>query len=148
MKDAFDKPIDSFSGEYRWLSNFYHAPITYNGVEYISTEVAYQASKACDDETRKKFIGLNSADAKKLGRDMQLVHLRPDWDLIKDKVMYEVCWLKFSTHPDLKEKLLATGDRELIEGNYWGDTYWGVYLGVGANKLGKTLMKIRSELRN
>lgn len=65
MKDAFDKPIDSFSGEYRWLSNFYHAPITYNGVEYISTEVAYQASKACDDETRKKFIGLNSADAKK-----------------------------------------------------------------------------------
>lgn len=79
---------------------------------------------------------------------MQLVHLRPDWDLIKDKVMYEVCWLKFSTHPDLKEKLLATGDRELVEGNFWGDAYWGVYLGVGENKLGKTLMKIRSELRS
>ena len=49
-------------------------------------------------------------------------------------------------NPELKEKLIATGDAELIEGNPWGDTFWGVCEGKGENHLGKILMKIRSEL--
>ena len=145
MKECFDNPIDSFSEEYRWLSNFYHAPIVYNGVRYSSTEVAYQAAKAIDDDTRARFVGLNSSAAKRLGRE---IHLRSDWDIVKDKVMYDVCLLKFTTHDDLKQKLLATGERELIEGNWWGDTYWGVCNGIGKNMLGQTLMKIRSEIRS
>ena len=53
---------------------------------------------------------------------------------------------KFSKNPILKAKLLATGDAELIEGNWWNDTYWGVCKGVGKNKLGKILMRVRDEL--
>ena len=87
---------------------------------------------------------MTSPEAKALGRKIEL---RPDWDSVKDIVMYDVCKLKFTTHTDLKEKLLSTGDAELIEGNYWGDVYWGVCNGIGKNKLGKTLMRIRSELR-
>ena len=49
--------------------------------------------------------------------------------------------------PELREKLLATGNEELIEGNWWGDTYWGVCKGKGENNLGKSLMKIRTELQ-
>ncbi len=54
---------------------------------------------------------------------------------------------KFTRHFDLREKLLATGDRKLVEGNTWGDTFWGVCRGNGKNHLGKILMKIRAELQ-
>ena len=55
--------------------------------------------------------------------------------------------LKFTTHADLRDKLLATGDTPLEEGNTWGDRTWGVYQGQGDNRLGKILMKVRDELR-
>ena len=51
------------------------------------------------------------------------------------------------TDSDLKEKLLATGDAELIEGNHWGDVIWGVCNGIGENNLGKLLMNIRNDLK-
>jgi ribA/ribD-fused uncharacterized protein len=139
------KCIDVFDGENSFLSNFYYAPIIYNGKKYSSTEVAYQAAKASNESDKNKFNSTTtSIEAKKLGRKIKL---RDDWELIKDKIMYEICLIKFTTHPELKEKLLATGDAELIEGNYWNDVYWGVCEGIGRNKLGKILMKIRSELR-
>ena len=47
----------------------------------------------------------------------------------------------------LRAKLLATGDAELIEGNYWHDTFWGMCNGKGENHLGRLLMEVRSELR-
>lgn len=74
--------------------------------------------------------------------------MRPDWELVKYDVMYEVCMAKFTQNPDLLSKLLATGDAELIEGNTWGDRVWGVdiHRGIGENHLGKILMRIRSEL--
>ena len=65
---------------------------------------------------------------------------------VKDKVMYEIVLAKFTQNPDLKEKLLATGDEHLEEGNTWGDTIWGTVDGVGENRLGKILMRVRDEL--
>lgn len=38
------------------------------------------------------------------------------------------------------------GDAELIEGNTWGDRIWGVCDGVGENRLGKILMRVRAEM--
>ena len=61
--------------------------------------------------------------------------------------MERILRVKFSS-PDLKEKLLSTGDRYLVEGNSWGDVYWGVCGGKGINMLGKLLMQIREELRS
>jgi hypothetical protein len=59
--------------------------------------------------------------------------------------MTEIIRLKFQ-NPGLKAKLLATGNQELIEGNTWGDCYWGVCEGNGQNHLGKILMQVREEL--
>jgi predicted NAD-dependent protein-ADP-ribosyltransferase YbiA (DUF1768 family) len=53
---------------------------------------------------------------------------------------------KFSRNPELRVKLLNTGDLQLVEGNYWGDTFWGVCNGKGENHLGKILMRVRKEL--
>ena len=59
-------------------------------------------------------------------------------------------YAKFTFNPHLKEKLLATGDRELVEGNWHGDKYWGVCLrtGEGNNHLGRMLMELRDYFRD
>jgi ribA/ribD-fused uncharacterized protein len=82
--------------------------------------------------------------AKRLGR---AIACRPSWDQIKDDIMYEIVWSKF-TNIELRELLLATGDEEIVEGNDWGDQYWGVCDGIGLNKLGQTLMQIREDIRS
>jgi ribA/ribD-fused uncharacterized protein len=73
--------------------------------------------------------------------------MRPDWEQVKILIMTSLVRDKFTRHQDLKEQLLATGDAELIEGNWWGDTFWGVCKGKGENHLGKVLMKVREELK-
>lgn len=134
--------IDSFHGPYYWLSNFYEAPVVYGGRRYRSNEAAFQASK-CPGQA-SEFVDLNPSQAKRLGRHIKL---RDDWEQVKDGIMYEICRQKFLQNPSLLQKLLATGDKPLIEGNTWGDKYWGVCNGVGQNRLGQILMRVRQELR-
>ena len=140
------KPIREFWGVFRFLSNFQEAEIEWRGKTYATTEHAYQAAKA-GNEAQHDLIrrSLTPGQAKRNG---QRVPLRSDWEEIKDQIMYEVCLAKFSQHDTLNEALQATGDRELLEGNSWGDFYWGVCnkTGEGRNQLGKTLMRIREEL--
>lgn len=139
--------ITEFKYPYRWLSNFQMCQIEYEGVIYPSTEHAYQAAKTLDIKLRQAIAKLSTpGEAKKYANKIKL---RDNWDKIKEQVMYDVCKYKFTMHPDLKAKLLSTNEEELIEGNYWGDTYWGECpLGNGQNKLGKILMRIRNEIRN
>lgn len=134
--------IAAFEKDYCFLSNFYEAFVEYEGVLYKNNEAAFQAQK-CPSRLNE-FINLPPNKAKRLGRK---VELRPDWEKVKDQIMYEICKCKFTQHPDLREMLVRTGDHELIEGNYWNDIYWGVCKGVGQNKLGKILMQIREELK-
>jgi len=143
---AFPPTIASFSGEYQFLSNFWDATVSLEGESYRSTESAFQAAKTLNPDERKEIrMELTPGRAKRLGRRVQL---RPDWDRIKDDVMLELVRQKFTRHPDLAARLLATGHATLIEGNTWRDTYWGVCDGAGQNKLGQILMKVRGELRD
>jgi ribA/ribD-fused uncharacterized protein len=145
---ATTKPaaIDSFQGEYRFLSNFYPAETVFEGITYPTSEHAYQAAKSLDPAERQKIAALPTpAEAKRAGR--ALPKLRDDWEQAKFDVMERCVRDKFTRHADLRDKLLATGDAELIEGNTWGDRIWGVYEGQGENHLGRILMKVRAELR-
>jgi ribA/ribD-fused uncharacterized protein len=136
--------IDSFSGKYRFLSNFYPAKVVLDGFFYKTTEHAYQAAKTLDEFKREQIrLAETAGEAKKLG---QKVKLRHDWDEVKIEVMTDLVRQKFQNEP-LKNKLLETGDAELIEGNTWGDVFWGVCNGVGKNNLGKVLMRVRQELK-
>ena len=138
--------IDSFRDEYFFLSNFYNAPVFYDGLLYQNNEAAFQAQKTLEKTDRKVFTQLAPAEAKRRGRH---VRLRDDWEEIKDGIMEEIVRAKFSQNPKLKAELLATGEAQLIEGNTWNDRYWGVDVrsGIGKNHLGKILMKVRSELK-
>ena len=137
--------IDKFFGAYRFLSNFWLSPLKYEGRVYWTAEHAYQAAKTLDEKEKRQFVGhkLMPAEAKRAGR---FVHLRSDWDEIKVSVMETILREKFKNHA-MALKLLATNDLYLEEGNYWGDRFWGVYMGQGLNHLGKILMKLRQELK-
>ena len=135
--------IDSFAREYEFLSNFYPAEVVYQGIKYKNNEAAFQAQKTKDIKDRFQFASLNPSEAKKLGRRIEL---RSDWEQVKTNVMYEICLAKFTQNADLKQKLLDTHDEYLEEGNTWNDRVWGTVNGVGENRLGKILMRIREEL--
>ena len=127
--------IRQFQGEYRWLSNFWITPIKYNGKYFPSVEHAYQASKTLDVTEQEKIrCARTPGQAKRLGR---FVTLRSDWDEVKLRLMKKLVVIKFK-HPKLRQKLLETGDKMLMEGNHWGDRYWGIDLktGQGLNHLG------------
>jgi len=150
-KNMNNPPITHFQGSYRFLSNFFPATITFGGLKYYSVEHAFQAAKTLDPVKRAPLtfahgteLSWNPGKAKVYGRSLEL---RPDWEDVKFKVMGQLLREKFTEHADLGKKLIATGTRELIEGNYWGDRIWGVCDGEGENRLGKLLMEIREELQ-
>lgn len=136
--------IESFDGKYRFLSNFYNSDITFKNITYKNAEAAFHAQKVFGED-RKQFSNLNPSEAKKLGRR---VPLRKDWEEVKDGIMQEIVQAKFEQNPVLAKWLLNTGDAKLIEGNTWNDRYWGVCAGIGQNKLGKILMKVRDNLKS
>ena len=139
--------IEKFEGDYRFLSNFHPCEIILDGDKYASVEHAYQAAKTIDFEERARLQSwnlLNATEAKRAGRK---VTLRSDWGDVKNAIMLDLLRQKFSD--DLLETmLLDTQNEDLAEGNWWGDTYWGMCNGKGENHLGKLLMKVREELKN
>ena len=136
--------IDSFFGFYRFLSNFYASEFVWRGHTWKSAEHAYQAAKTSKwSEAQRVKSATTSGKAKLFGR---AVTLRDGWDDMRDEIMYSILKVKFRD-PDLRDKLLATESAELVEGNTWGDTYWGQVDGNGLNKLGKLLMRVREEAR-
>ena len=139
--------IMSFRGEYSFLSNFYEGKVfAYKGLKFNNTEAPFHAEKCWS--RAKEFEMIRPLQSKRLGRR---VLMRRDWEQIKDRVMYDVCYAKFTQDPVLKAKLLATGNRELVEGNTHGDRCWGMTCSngvwIGENRLGKVLMKLRDDLR-
>jgi ribA/ribD-fused uncharacterized protein len=136
--------IKSFRGEYAFLSNFYACKLEMGGEIYPSAEHAYQAAKTLNSEERRKIReALTPGIAKKLGRK---VTLRENWDLIKESSMRSILKEKFSD-PELKEMLLNTGFRNIIEENQWHDNFFGMCscgnCSAGNNILGKLLMELR-----
>lgn len=142
--------IVTFEGENAFLSNFEESPFEVAGIKYPTVEHWFQAWKTTDLETHKAIAAAPTpGKAKRMGRK---VDLRPDWEQIKIEVMRAGLWYKFE-NPELRAKLLATGNEPLMEGNTWHDNTWGncfcrKCIGIhGQNLLGALLMEIREEIR-
>ena len=148
--------INSFTGRYHFLSNFYPCEIEHQGITYPSVEHFYVAMKFTDEQLidgkyytcgdLRELIATmkNPGAVKKFSRKLKL---RKDWDNKKLEFMEYAIKEKFKDNT-LSDLLKSTGDNELIECNYWGDTFWGVCDGKGKNHLGKILMKVRDKLNN
>jgi ribA/ribD-fused uncharacterized protein len=138
------KPIDSFKGENKFLSNMSESSFRVGQETYPTVEHFYQAMKTTNLEEQAAVLAAKTpAEAKKIGKT---VTLRTNWKKLKIEIMEVGLRAKFQQNPELKKKLIDTGDVDLIEGNTWGDTFWGQVDGKGENNLGKLLMKIRDEL--
>lgn len=139
--------IWGFRGDNHFLSNFYPAKVK----RYPTSEHAYQAAKSLDPDYRLLIAQCKTpGHAKKLGSK---VILRPNWNNIKNNIMLEVLRIKFNDNPEMRELLLATDSKNLIEGNLWHDNYWG-HCGCikckykeHENYLGRLLMAVRLELK-
>jgi ribA/ribD-fused uncharacterized protein len=141
--------ITVFDGKYAFLSNFYESKIVHADMIFPTVEHAFQAAKSLSEEEQAAIsIAKTPGIAKRLGRK---VLLRPDWEEVKERIMYECVKEKFK-EPVLREKLLNIYPAELIEGNTWHDNYWGNCSCEkcknieGKNNLGKILMKVRNEI--
>lgn len=149
------------AADYRFLSNFHVAPVTVGDDVFQTNEHFYQACKTVGDHEYRRIVEAKTPGyARRLGQE---VRCRDDWEKehpcqcggslsVKDHSMYQGLLLKFWQNDDIKEKLLATGDRELVEFAPWGDEYWGATVNEngtlkGKNRLGQLLMQVREEIR-
>lgn len=135
--------INNFRGEYAFLSNFY---VEADG---FTIEHYFQADKTDSEVWKTRIMEAKTpTEAKRLGRRTPMIR---EWDyganLRLSSMRFRV-WEKFKD-PVLRQKLLDTQDEELVEGNTWGDRYWGVDIrtGIGENWLGKILMETRMKIR-
>jgi len=143
--------ITAFRGKFYFLSNFYPSPLEHDGIVYPTVEHAYQAAKTSDKDERRRLAAIpKPGGAKAVGRRIK----RPDnWFDYNLDLMESLIEQKFTEDDDLREKLLATGDAELIEGNTWNDRFFGMVKDkktgewVGENHLGQMLMRVRERLR-
>lgn len=141
------------------LSNFYPCKFEFNGKTFNFSEQCFMYQKAIlfnDFEIAKQV--LNETDVRKikaLGRKVKGFD-NVLWDQHKEGFMYNACYAKFSQNDKLKDFLLGTGNREIVEASPV-DNIWGIGFSSdkamenidkwGQNLLGKTLMKVREELR-
>ena len=142
--------ISRFKEKYNFLSNFSYSKVEYEGYTYMNVESAFQAQK---NESSVYKLGMQFNDPSTAKKDGRIIELRPDWEQVKDNLMYEIVKAKFEQNDVLKTQLLNTNDEVLVEGNTWHDNYWGMcncerctrknY----SNNLGKILMRIREELK-
>lgn len=140
--------------EYYFLSNFYngdYAMFMFRSEVFRTAEHAYQATKSLHLKDRVSYENIKrapnplAAKAESYKIEPRSEELVEEWHKIKNDEMLEICRAKFR-HPVLKEALLATGDKVLLEDA--GSDYWGVGEdGEGQNVLGKILMKIREEIQ-
>lgn len=145
----------SVDGEYGCMSNFYPASFVANGLEWKSSEHYYQAHKFMPldnakptDEQYALFELVRSQPTAKACYKTAYQHadkFRPDWPMVKNQIMWAALVHKFDQHPELKQKLVATGEKNLVE-HALKDAHFGCGIHHdGRNVLGKMLMTIRGD---
>ncbi|MEK0367600.1 MAG: NADAR domain-containing protein, partial [Nitrosopumilus sp.] len=152
LKLTSEDRIDTFDGEYAFMSNFHSSTIYWDNERWPTLEHAFQAAKSTDSEVQKIIRNADTpGEAKKLGRKVRLSFCK-DWDEYKLEVMQELVEKKFLQDINLTKALLNTKEAKLTEGNYWHDNFWGdCYCKKcssikGLNNLGKILMATRKKL--
>ena len=135
-------------GDFAFLSNFSIYPLMYEDKLWPTTEHAYQSAKFDDQKIKEEIFNAKSPlDAFNIGRNPKNI-LKKDWFEIRVKIMEDIVREKIKQYPVIYNKLIETGDREIIEASpidsFWG---WGPDK-KGENNMGKIWMKLRAEILN
>lgn len=129
---------------YGEFSNFWISPIYILGVKYQTVEHYFQSKKFLEPNVSKSILECKTAhEAAKKGRDRSLP-LRKDWEEVKIDIMRTGLKYKFDQHPKLRDLLISTKNKILIEDSPY-DYFWGIgETKTGLNMLGKLLMELRN----
>ncbi|WP_328343909.1 NADAR family protein [Streptomyces violaceus] len=143
------------------LSQWWPAPFTAAGVEYATAEHWMMAGKARlfgDAAAERAVLAAgHPAEAKKAGRLVRGFD-EAIWERERFRIVVDGSVHKFAAHPELREFLLNTGERVLVEASPV-DRVWGIGLAAddeaasdperwrGPNLLGFALMAARERLR-
>lgn len=151
MKDLFFYSTGNAYGEF---SNFWWAAIDIDGQSWPTSEHYFQAAKfLATDPAWAEMIRQTQTPmmAAQCGRS-RAHPIDPKWESVRDDVMRRALLAKFTQHEDLRETLLETRGKYLVEHTkndaYWGDGSNGRKRGSGQNRLGKLLMELREVLRD
>ena len=145
-----------------YLSQWYMRDFIVLGSKYNCCEQYMMSAKARlfkDQESLAQIMEApNPKRQKRLGRQVKNYD-DTEWHSVSRTVVLTANLAKYSQHDDLKEKLLATGDKVIVEASPY-DPLWGIALGPwddkvldranwqGKNWLGQILMLTRDILRN
>lgn len=134
--------------QYGFLSNMYPASMMFDGILWLSAEHCYQAQKF--KHNREIFQEIKEAssgdEARRLAKKYK-DERNPNWNGIKEELLFIIMKEKFTNSPDMREKLRQTGS-VYLEKSVPDDPFWGVLPdGTGQNMMGKMLMDIRQELQ-
>ncbi len=130
--------------------------------KFNCAEQAMMFSKAFmfgDNEVADKILKTKKpGEQKALGRAVRNYN-EEQWAEKREWVVDEILYQKFTQNEDLKNILLETGDRIIVEASPY-DKVWGIAMGVdkypeildqnnwkGQNLLGKCLMRVREKIR-
>jgi ribA/ribD-fused uncharacterized protein len=150
IKPDTDKQVFFYEQEFYVLSNFSAFCLDWKGERFMTSEAAYHSEKFTenDQDLRLHILHAPSAHAAFKIAERNKQFRRPDWDAVKVGIMRDILRAKAMQHEYVMRKLLATGDRELIEDS-WRDDFWGWGPNRdGQNMLGKLWMEVRQELRS
>jgi hypothetical protein len=141
---ANEKPYGAFS-------NLYRRTVVFEGVEYMTSEHAYQAGKARKEEVKQWLMAAPSpALLAMAAHGLYVWDVHPDWSKTKFERMKKILMCKFTQHQDLQALLLSTGNMRLVEVATIDNAVnrlWGEVNGKGQNKLGELLMEVRKDIR-
>ncbi|KVX03715.1 hypothetical protein AWJ07_00275 [Shewanella frigidimarina] len=128
------------------LSNFSNHAIFIKNKIWPTVEHFYQAQKFTGTNIEERIrLAATPTLAKQLANEVDQSLMRPNWVEIKIDIMLEGLKAKFTQHPDLRSKLVSSGERYLVEYTT-NDSFWGdCGEGTGTNHLGKLLMSLRTE---
>ncbi|MEQ1561489.1 MAG: NADAR family protein [Nitrospira sp.] len=146
MSDNSENKILFYEKEFYMFSNFSSFIVEYDGYIWPTSEYAYQASKFTDESVINQIKNAKSShEAFNISRNNE-DKVKPNWSDIRVSVMEDIVRAKLDQHEYIKEKLLDTGSREIVE-NSPTDDFWGWGLNKdGQNQLGKIWMKLRDEI--
>lgn len=145
-----DTQVFFYEQDFYVLSNFSAFTLIWKGIRFDTAEAAYHWEKfeGTGYTTIQEAIrcAISAHEAFKIAQDCKQCYRR-DWHSAKVEVMRQILLAKATQHEYVRRKLLATGDRELIEDS-WRDDFWGWGENRrGRNMLGKLWMEIRTSLR-
>ncbi len=140
------KRVLFYEGKWYFFSNFSSFSVVWRDTQWMTSEHAYQAAKFDDQNiTTKVRDALSAHDSKKIAR-AHSGEVMKNWNEIKLEITEEIIRAKLEQHPYIRQKLLETGNAEIVEDSH-SDSFWGRGEDWrGRNHLGKIWMKLRSEL--